>query len=161
MKRCPFCAEEIQEAAIKCRFCGSDLQGSSTIEQAPPEHIFFEDKSVKVTNARAIVSGKTYAMANITSVSVFTEPARRNGCGVALIVLGALFCLFLFYKETLSVGVMGVLAIIFGLMLRGTREKFFVRLTSSSGEANVLESHDRGYIERVVAAVNEAIVNRG
>jgi micrococcal nuclease len=50
MKKCPYCAEEIQDDAIVCRYCGRDLIKSEAISQVTKQHAVVQPKKLNFWN---------------------------------------------------------------------------------------------------------------
>jgi hypothetical protein len=123
----------------------------------------YQDENIHVTNLRAMLQGKTYAMANVTSVSMFTQPGN-SAPGVIAAILGGFMLLAALPESDLrgcSAG-FGLLLLVVGIAIAaGTKNTYWVRIGSASGETNALSSNDRDYIQRVVNAMNEAIIRRG
>lgn len=117
------------------------------------EKTFFEYEDVKVTNSRFITGSATYAMSNVTSVKAFEQKPQRFW-GVIAAIIGLL---------------VATQAHIVGLLIAGgatyylykQRTLYHVMLATAGGETSALKTDQREYLNKVVAALNEAIIHRG
>ena len=121
------------------------------------EHVFFERGSVKVTNARFIVDGQTFAMVGVTSVkSVLISPSIRGP--IIAIVVGLM----------ILIGVDGfgkviglAIAAIGAWIIYSQKPTHVVMMCSSSNETQALSSTDQDYVSSVINALNDALIHRG
>lgn len=121
------------------------------------EKEFYKDSDVLVTQSRFVCYGKTYAMRNISSVSVATI---QGDYSVPIIILLFVFLLVGFANS--SVFGFGVLILLIAYLYFGKADdKFVIKINSNSGEVNALQSLKKGYILEVEKALNSAIIYRG
>lgn len=129
--------------------------------QSAGERVFMDQPNVKITSARAIINGTTYALANVTSVKTFVqEPNPRVLIYGSIIFLsGGLLLLGHITEPGLVIMAIGaiVLAIYFFLL----KPTFWVRIGTAGAEANAIGYRDQAQTKLVVDAMNDAIVHRG
>ncbi len=122
------------------------------------EITFYSDgRGVRITNTRVIVGATTYAMANISSVSMAKKPANRT-LGIVLAILGVILLVI----PASAVRVFGVVLLGLGILIAViAKPTYTVRIGSASGESDAISSKDKVYIQKIVQSMNEAFIKRG
>jgi hypothetical protein len=165
---CPDCSAEVSDRAPACPKCGSPIAAAAaaptqSAQTSPPlpahERVLLSEGYVSVSTSRFVVGSQTYPMANVSSVKSFTAPAK-TGFPILLLVVGIIAGFSAFAnKEALVVAIPLIALGIF--LLRAAKPTFYVALTTASGEVRPVGSKDQAYVERIITALNEAVVARG
>ena len=165
---CKECSNAVSTAADACPHCGAPQQkfAPPPLPNPPEEEIFYSDKAVAVTSSRVIIWGTTYALRNITSVSMRFSPPKIFGA-VVLLFAGVFILLAAFLSVHGSmpapVGAYIIAPAMIGtaiLWMCSSKTKYHVSLSSASGEVHALTSKNKSYIEKIVLSINEAIVKQ-
>lgn len=117
------------------------------------ETTFFEYEGVRVTNTRFIVDGQTFAMNNITSVKPLEQKPNR--------LWPALFILFGVIPALNGAYGALVFAAIGGVWWAMQKTVYHVMLHTAGGETSALKTFQKEYLQKIVTALNNAIVHRG
>lgn len=119
------------------------------------ETTFYQDSTVTVNQSRFVTQSKTYAMRNISSVHIF-EILKSKTKAILVVLFGIAL---LFSGKTIIIGAILIALGIWWFI--HIKNEYAVRISTNAGEANSIISKDKIYIQKIVNALNEAIIHRG
>jgi len=171
---CESCGTEKSENATFCSSCGTRSGAAASasvgrgdaVAAAREEYVILDEAAISVTSARLIASGQTYAMSGITSVKQgVTYPPKL--WPILMILVGFILMLAVLNSHdpnapmAAGMGSSIFLLVVGFLWLRSKRPVYAVVLTSASGETKAYTSTDQSFVDRIIKAINDAIVHRG
>ena len=131
------------------------------------EQVYLDRNGVRITSARAIFGNKTYVLATITSV----EGRRRNPERSVpyYVILGGVLACALSASLFMDSNLRGVVSLSIGVILIASGAVWASRigpiysviLCTAAGEQRVFAGASESEMSEIVAALNQAIIDRG
>ncbi len=171
MPFCGSCGQSNPNTSQFCSKCGTTITVSTEASlQTMAEKVLLDEGGFFVSNVRFIHNMQTYAMSGVTSVNQYFEQPSRKWPIIIMILggLGSLQTLTMF-RPNYELGFAAIFpeAFFLALFLLGLWlylkkvPVYGVVLHSASGQQRAAECTDRMFIERIIAALNKAIILRG
>ena len=126
-----------------------------------PEITILKEGNIKITNKRAIMGTKTFALSKLASVHVHEEEPKLflpvfytliTAICSALVAVSNMDDYSHLLTNGLYIAIIGFL-----LFLFSRKTKYSVRVRSAAGEMTIWVTNDMDSAERIVAAINQAI----
>jgi hypothetical protein len=141
----------------------AEVPAAKPVVASNGEATIYSDRDVAVTTARVLCAGTTYANGNISSVRLGeTHPnaiPTLVAIAIGLCVLITALARLEFNAAVVFLFVVGIAVIAFAVRhVHQLTPDYHLFISTSSGEVQAFTSKDRTQVERIVAAINEAIV---
>jgi hypothetical protein len=122
---------------------------------AEEEHIYYKERSVTISNRRAVFGHRAFDMEDIQEASVRTLKPRRN-LFYLLLVIGAMVFAYVTFQNLFGVL---LLLILFSPILIGSltaKSPYALELLTGLGDSQPLVSYDADEIREIAEVVNQA-----
>jgi len=143
---------------------------SASQPTSSPEPVFLQEGVVTVTKSRFVTGSQTFLLSGVTSIRAIEITPSLLGFYLVLLfglffVVAAISCLIA-KPPAIAPALFDIVvaALVIGMSLlyrRSLKPRYSVILTTAAQEVKALTSRDRGLIERVVDALDKAVIARG
>lgn len=135
---------------------GYGSQSSSMRQEVP----ILAEQGVQVTTARFVCYQQTYPIAGLTSVAPYHLPAQRSAPIMAALLFGSLALIAVLNSSVGWTMILILAAGVSALVAVQKKASYGVVVWTAGTNMRALTSYDPAFVQRVLAALNQAIASR-